>query len=300
MRAFQPHVVHTHTAKAGFLGRLAAGWVRPRPVVVHTFHGHVLDGYFGPLASLLFRHAEREMARRSDALVAVSPSVQHELLKVHGVGRPDQYHVIPSGYPELSLKGALSLRGDLALGEGPVGGVVGRWVPIKGIDLVLEAIPSLVEKVPGLRILLAGDGPLRGRVESHAARSLWKRALIPLGNRLDVERVYKTLDFLLLPSRKEGLPTVLLEAVQAGVPIAAARIPGVTDLFEHEKTCLLFEPGSVRAFAEAAARLARDEELRRDLAARAARTIPGRVPDYPAVALAHARLYNALLQRRDA
>ena len=103
IQEFQPDIVHTHTSKAGILGRTAANTVKPSPLKVHTFHGHVLDGYFGMLRSDFFRRMERSLARRTDALVAVSPSVKRELLERHGVGQESQFSVIPSGFPELDL-----------------------------------------------------------------------------------------------------------------------------------------------------------------------------------------------------
>ncbi len=305
--SYRPHIVHTHTSKAGVLGRLAAVLSRPRkdggdahgprtirfPRAVHTFHGHVLDGYFSPWNSSLFREVERTLASRTDVIVAVAESVRHELLMRHGVGRPGQYRVIPSvgqvPFEARERSRAGALRAELGLGAGPVAGVVGRLVPVKGHDLLLAAL----REVPALTVLLVGDGPLRRKYEKSALRSGLRDRLHFLGNRTDMERIMPAFDFLLLPSRKEGLPTVLIEAAAAGVPIAAARIPGVTDLFEDRVSALLFDPSSPPALARAMIRLCEDEALGRRLAAGARRTVE-KVMTREEVVAAHADLYKSL------
>ncbi len=299
IRSYKPQIVHTHTAKAGLLGRLAACRTRPRPVLVHTFHGHVLDSYFSPLLSAFFRSLERRMARRTDALIAVSGSVRDELVTRHRVGAERNYRVIPSGFPELDLDGAASLRGEFGLASSVVAGCIARMVPIKGIFTLLDAVPRILRQVPGLKIVLVGDGRLRPRVDAYLEKEPWKGALMVPGNRSDLESVLKTLDILVLPSFKEGLPTVLLEAAAAGVAVAASRIPGVTELFVHEKNALLFEPGSVEELARAVVTLARDEETRQRLAEAAKSDIPAMVPGYLEVASAHSNLYKELLARRE-
>jgi glycosyltransferase involved in cell wall biosynthesis len=294
VREFRPHIVHTHTAKAGMLGRKAAAAIDPAPVRVHTFHGHVLDGYFGPIRSALFAALERRAARRSDALIAVSPSVRDELLELHGVGERDRYRVIPSGLPVLDPDRSDSLREAFGLGDDPVIGFVGRMVSIKGVQVLLQAIPPMLAEMPRLKFLLVGDGPLAALARSHASRPPWKGALILAGLQPDREAIFNTLDLLVLPSRKEGLPTVALEAALSGVPLAASRIPGVCDLFEHEKDALLFDPRSSGALADAALRLLRDDELAHALREHAGKTVQRKVPDYDEVARLHAELYRSL------
>jgi glycosyltransferase involved in cell wall biosynthesis len=240
---------------------------------------------------------ERSLARKTDALVTVAPSVKKELLERHGVGRIDQYSVIPSGYPDLRLEGVRSLREELGLGTSVVAGMAGRMVPVKGIDLLMKTIPRILEEVDDLKFVIAGDGPLFAKLESFAARGPFADAIRVLGNRKDIERFFKTLDMLVLPSIKEGLPTVLLEAVASGVPVAASRIPGVLDLFKDRETALLFEAGSVSEFSSAVIRLARDPGLRRGLAEKAAKEIPIKVPGYQGVAESHARLYQGLVEQ---
>ncbi|MBU0753898.1 MAG: glycosyltransferase [Planctomycetes bacterium] len=294
--SYRPDIVHTHTAKAGLLGRRAAEALKPSPVRVHTFHGHVLDGYFDPVRSGVFRRMERRWARSTDALIAVAPSVRDELLHHHGVGQAAQYRVIPSGLPELDLEGVDSLRGELGLGEAPVIGFVGRLVPIKGFQEFLEAIPLVLKVVPHARFLVVGDGPLARQARVLKKRAPYKDALVLAGLRTAREPVFKTLDLLVLPSRKEGLPTVLLEAALAGVPVAASRIPGVTDLLDEMEEALLFDPRSVEAMAGAMIRLAEDRVLAGRMACKARKKVRKTVPAYSEVARRHARLYQSLLE----
>jgi glycosyltransferase involved in cell wall biosynthesis len=318
MRSFRPHIVHTHASKAGFLGRLAAQRAGAREDgrrsrIVHTFHGHVLDGYFGPLKSALYREMERRLAARSDAIVAVCDSVRRELLERHGVGRPDQYRVIPSGGQALLDVAKECQPGETDTDAGPQpeplpgrwpepgpgrrAVVIGRFVPIKGHEILLAALPALLDDVPDLEILLAGDGPLRSRFERAAARDpALARAMRFLGNRPDVDRILAAADFILLPSRKEGLPTVLIEAALAGVPIAAAAIPGVTDFLEDGVSALLFEPGSPPGLHAAALKLCRDSALRAGLAVEARRAA-ARLMSPADVVAAHADLYKKLCAR---
>jgi len=294
---FRPHIVHTHTSKAGVVGR-AAALLSPLPVrLVHTFHGHVLDSYFGPLRSSFFREIERRLAARTDVIVAVTGSVRDELLLRHGVGRPDQYSVIPSGgqvapVPS-SAEESESLCRELGIGGGLTVGVVGRLCPIKGIDLFLAALPRVLDRVPEINALLVGDGPQRRLYEKLAAQLPAEGRVRFLGNRDDVGRLLPIFDLLVLPSFKEGLPTVLLEAAAAGVPIAASRIPGVTDVFRHEVSALLFEPGSPDGLADAVVRIARNEGLCRSLA-RGARQAIGRVMKPDEAVAAHEALYKKM------
>ena len=313
--SYRPHIVHTHASKGGFLGRTAVllagrgpgarffpgsgdppGAGRP-PAVVHTFHGHVLDGYFGPLRSSFFREVERALAARTDVIVAVSDSVRRELLDRHRVGRPEQYRIIPSGgqaLPGPLRDGSKGLRGELGLGAGPVGGIVGRLVPVKGHGVLLAALSSILAEAPGLKILVVGDGPLRPRIERFKKRRPEGRALEILGPRSDIGRVLAALDFLVLPSFKEGLPTVLIEAALAGVPIVASSIPGVTDLFRNGISALLFSPSSPPALARAVLDLSKNRGLAAALAAGARKEVERKVMSPAAVVEAHAALYGEL------
>src|SRR5439155_1231539 len=172
MRRFRPHIVHTHTAKAGMLGRLAAR-AAGVPVVVHTFHGHVLRGYFGPLTTTLYRAVERRLGASSDVLVAVSDAVKRDLVAL-GVAPATKIRVIPLGLDLEPLTGALprgSLRGEAGVPEGaPLVGIVGRLAPIKDVGTFLLAAAAVRAAVPAARFAVVGDGEERGRLEAERAR----------------------------------------------------------------------------------------------------------------------------------
>ena len=160
MRTFRPHIVHTHTAKAGMLGRLAAR-VAGVPVVVHTFHGHVLRGYFGPLTTAFYRAMERGLGASSDVLVAVSDAVKRDLVGL-GVAPDAKIRVIPLGLDLEPLAGALprgSLRGEAGVpGDAPLIGIVGRLAPIKDLGTFLRAAVAVRAAVPAARFAVVGDG----------------------------------------------------------------------------------------------------------------------------------------------
>lgn len=163
-RRERPHLVHTHTSKAGMLGRMAARMAGV-PAVIHTPHGHVFHSYESRLRSRVFVHAERAGAAFTDRLIALTPAEMREHLE-EGVGKPEQWRVIPSGIPFAPFEAAIgtgeSVRRALGIPpDVPVIGTVGRLVPIKGQAYLLEAAAALSTEFPRLRLLLAGDGPLR-------------------------------------------------------------------------------------------------------------------------------------------
>jgi glycosyltransferase involved in cell wall biosynthesis len=266
-----PDIVHTHMAKAGALGRAAALTCRPRPKLVHTFHGHVLEGYFSPRAQRAFVAAERFLARRTDAIVAVSPEIRDELLELR-IGAPSQYHVIPLGLDlepfaaVTGLSGALRARLGLD-GDVPLAGMVGRLVPIKAVDVALRA---LVE-VPGAHLALVGDGELRGELEG-VARTLGvaDRAHF-VGWWDDVPGAMADLDVVVLSSRNEGTPVALIEAGAAGRAVVATDVGGVRSVVEHDRTGLLVPADDPTALAAAM------QSLLDDPARRAAMGAHGRV-----------------------
>jgi glycosyltransferase involved in cell wall biosynthesis len=165
VRDFKPHIVHTHLAKAGFLGRQAALTVRPRPVIVHTYHGHVLEGYFGARRAALYLRLERAMARVSDRLIGVSQATVDDLVRL-GVAAPDKFRVIRLGLDLEPLAGlevgeGLALRAELGLGYDHVLlAFVGRVVPIKRLDLLLRALAQARESEPRLRLAPGSNGRL--------------------------------------------------------------------------------------------------------------------------------------------
>lgn len=220
----RPDVVHTHTSKAGAIGRrsaLRAGV----PVIAHTFHGHVLQDYFGRLASAWLRQLERRLARRTQVLVAVSPSCADELAAA-GVAPRDRFTVLPPAVPPVSLWTREAARARLGIGPDQRRLVcVGRLVPIKRMrDFV-----SLLAARPHWRGCVFGDGPERARLAAQIARESDGRVQLR-GAIADVASLLPAYDALVLPSVREGCPLVAVEAFRAGVPVVGYDVPGVADV----------------------------------------------------------------------
>lgn len=265
--AERPDIVHTHTSKAGILGRLAARMAGVR-AVVHTPHGHVFYGHFGPAASRAFLALERLFGRMTDRLVALTEGERRDYLAL-GVGRDDSTWVIPSGVDlqALAAEGADPVAGKRLLGvaaETPVVGFAGWLLPIKGPLHLLNAMAAVWEHHPKAVLVLAGKGAqeaeLRARAEALGAGGRVRF----LGWRDDLAALMGGFDLFVLPSLNEGMGRVLVEAMAAGVPVVASRTGGIPDLVRHAETGLLVEPGDEAGLAAAVSRLLsnRDEAAR--------------------------------------
>jgi len=274
IRRFRPDVVHTHMAKAGAIGRVAALLTRV-PIRVHTYHGHTLEGYFSPAARTRVVLIERQLARMSSALVAVSRRVADDLAR-EGIGRRSQFRVLSPGLdltPFTKRMPAGVLRRDLCIAPtDPVVGFVARLVPVKSVDLMLQSMRTLLERVPNAHLVIAGDGPDMALVR--AAR----RDLPEVGPRIhaigwvaDMARFYAEMDVVVLTSKNEGTPISLIEAGAAGVPVVATDVGGVPEVVEDERTGLLVPPGDSHAITHALLRLVGSPRLRAALGMEARR-----------------------------
>jgi glycosyltransferase involved in cell wall biosynthesis len=267
IRRFRPQVVHTHTAKAGFLGRLAAlSTSGARPVIVHTFHGHVLEGYFGRLASAFYRLLERWLARGTDRLVAVSNATVADLVRLRVAGE-QKFEVIPVG---LDLDGFLALSGGEGdafrqeVGAGPEDLLLvyaGRLVPIKRVDRAIRAVAQARQKGVQARLAIVGDGPLRAELTALRDALRLGDSVRFLGYRERLEDVIAAADVAILTSDNEGTPVFLIEAAAGAKPAVATAVGGVPDVVTSE-TGRLVPPEDVSALAQAIESLARDPELR--------------------------------------
>ena len=262
--------MHTHTAKAGTLGRLAARLARV-PVKIHTFHGHVLEGYFSRPVTRAFLEIERRLARTTDRLVAVSPRLKAQLLAM-GIGRPEQVEVVPLGLDLERFRGARpaspTLRPSLGLAEGAsVLGIVGRLVPIKDHVTLFQALARLPTEGRGVHLTVVGDGEERARLEGLASSLGLGLRIHFLGWRVDLETILKELDVVICASRNEGTPVALIEAMAAGIPVLSTDVGGVADLVTHGLTGWLVSPGDPDAMASGIRHLLDDGPLRGRLAA---------------------------------
>jgi glycosyltransferase involved in cell wall biosynthesis len=308
LRRLEPDIVHTHTAKAGALGRVAAflynATRRPsrRAVIVHTFHGHVLRGYFGPVASRAVRAAERALARMSDRIVAISSIQRRDLVEVFGIAPARKVVVVPLGLDLDALERAPDRGGSLRAearfpGDAIVCGYVGRLVPIKHVDLLIRAFAEVRRRQPRARLLVVGDGECRIDLERLAGELNLTGAVFFAGWRTDLINVYGAMDVVALSSRNEGTPVALIEAGAAGKAIVATRVGGVPDVVETERTGLLVPDDDLAAIASAMERLIEDSELRARLGAAARATSVCRF-GYPRLVDDLDALYRAAVEVR--
>ncbi|NDJ36739.1 MAG: glycosyltransferase family 4 protein [Chloroflexi bacterium] len=253
MRSYRPHIVHTHTAKAGFVGRLAAR-LTGVPAVVHTFHGHVFHGYFGPLKTALFLRLERLSAKASDVILTISDRLRDELIG-YRIAAADRIRVVPLGLDLTSLTDVEGLCGRLhaELGcpsEYPLVGIVGRLVPIKNHNLFLEAARLMADHHATVRFVIVGDGEERSAIEARIkALDLTDRVYLT-GWRRDLPVIYAGLSALALTSRNEGTPVSIIEAMAAGVPVVATNVGGVPDLLANGSLGRMVADGDAEALAE--------------------------------------------------
>ena len=307
LRSDRPEIVHTHAAKAGALGRLAAliASGRSRPVLVHTFHGHSLTGYFSGRTARFYRLIERWLARRTDALVAVSAEVRDELVRL-GVAGPERFVVVPVGFDLARflddsdrVRRRAALRTQWGIGEdAEVVTLVARLVAVKRVDRFLQVAQLLADR-PGARFVVVGDGDLRDRlIASDQARSLGER-MVWAGFRRDMADVLFASDLVMLTSDHEGTPVSLIEAQAAAVPVVATDVGGTRSAVRDGETGVLAAADDVRGLAASAAALLDDRELAARMAAAGRRhavsryTLERLVDD-------HDRLYRSLLDRRSA
>ncbi len=241
VRQVRPDVVHTHMAKAGTVGRLAAQICRV-PLIVHTYHGHVFHSYFGPLKTRLFLTIERALGRGTHRIIVRLGLELAPLLQVE------------------QLRG--ELRSELGIGpDTPLVGIVGRLAPIKAHEVFLEAARHIGQALPDACFLVIGDGERRAELESMAQRLGLEARVRFLGWRRDLGRVYADLDVVALCSRNEGSPVVLIEALAAARPAVATAVGGVPEVVLDGETGLTVPPNDPLALAEGVRRLLGDRVL---------------------------------------
>jgi glycosyltransferase involved in cell wall biosynthesis len=269
MRSERPTILHTHTAKAGAVGRMAAllaGRARP-PIIVHTFHGHVLRGYFGRFWTGVFRLLERMLARITDALVAVSPEVRDELVAL-GVAPASKFRVIRLGIAlDTRIQADEAARAEtrrvMGIPDGRfVVGWIGRMTGVKRTDVLLHGFRTLREDGVDAVLCMVGDGPDRESVEQLADELGIVRDCLFTGYQEDVGPFFAAFDVFVLTSGNEGTPVTAIEALAAGCPVVATRVGGVPDVVTDGEDGFLVSPAAVDELAGRLADLARDPDLR--------------------------------------
>lgn len=300
-RRERPDIVHTHTAKAGTVGRVAGllyRWFTPLALVgrprackfIHTYHGHIFHGYYGPLKTRMFLTIERLLARLiTDRIVVVSEQQRREIHETFQVGRAAQFVVIPLGLDLGAFtdfaKRRNTFRDELnAAPDEILVGIVGRLTEIKNMEMFLEAVAQF-KNLPDstnrpVRFVVIGDGGLRGKLEEQSAAFGLSANVVFVGNRNDPENFYPALDVVALTSKNEGTPLTLIEAMANGRPVISTAVGGVVDLLGAPLAELQNIPYTVctrgisvtsneaPAFAAGLARIVSDGKLREELAAR--------------------------------
>jgi glycosyltransferase involved in cell wall biosynthesis len=300
----RPTILHTHTAKAGAVGRIAAllaGPARP-PIIVHTFHGHVLRGYFNPLMTFGFRTLEHLLARVTTKLIAVSPEVRDDLVRLR-VAPASKFEVVRLGIEldertDVHADVRAETRRQLGVGQDAfVVGWVGRMTSVKRTDDVVRALRGLLDRGIDAYLCLVGDGPDRDHLEQYAHELGVVQRCLFVGYQGDVARFYSAIDALLLPSVNEGTPVSVIEALAAQRPTVATRVGGTPDVIRDGVDGFLVEVGDAEGLSDRLAELARDPERRAQMGAAGRERVLGR---YAVERLVDDidRLYRSLLDAR--
>jgi glycosyltransferase involved in cell wall biosynthesis len=273
IRAQEPAIVHTHTSKAGFIGRLAAH-LAGVPAVIHQPHGHIFYGYYGPRRTAFYVALERLAARWTDRIVTLTERGIDEHL-ARGIGERAQYRAVPSGVPTAELRAAAPTRGvaraRLRLPDDAFVVVgLGRFVPVKGFDVLVAALPTLAAAVPSTCVLLVGDGPERPALEAQAGRLGVRDRLRFTGVTPDIGVCLAAADVLAAPSRNEGMGRALVEGMALGLPVVGGEVGGIPAVIADGETGRLVPPGDAAALAEVLVQLGRDATLCAKLGAAAA------------------------------
>jgi glycosyltransferase involved in cell wall biosynthesis len=271
-RARRPDIVHTHSGKAGVLGRLAAARAGV-PTIVHTIHGPSFGPFQGRLANLFFRSAERRAGKVTTHFVVVAEAMKRQYLAA-GIGRPDQYTKILSGFdlePFLAAANDLRVRARFGLSaQDIVVGKIARLFKLKGHDDLLDVAPGLVRACPRLKFLLVGDGQWRARL-AQRARALGVEEHFIFAGLVPPETIPGLLgimDIVVHLSRREGLARALPQALAAGRPIVACDCDGAREVCLDNETGYLLAPGDMAGLSERLLGLAQDAGLRRRLGQR--------------------------------
>jgi glycosyltransferase involved in cell wall biosynthesis len=259
IRTYKPHVIHTHTAKAGFLGRLASLVSLQKSVRVHTFHGHLLNGYFGSFKRRLVVVAEKTLGIFTDYLLAVGDKVRQDLLQA-GIGTLVKFGLMPPGLTLGLLLAQKESRESFGMSTDRLQcGFIGRVTQIKRPDRFLDVVSEMKKRGVELDFFLAGDGDL---LESCRERIIDKDLPVTiLGWQTDIEKVLSAADIVLLTSDNEGTPLSLIQAGMAGLPVVTTNVGSVPEVVLHNLTGLITGL-EVQEIANALEKLTSDKALR--------------------------------------
>lgn len=274
IQEYKPDIVHTHASKAGVLGRTAA-YRENVPVIVHTFHGHVFHSYFGKIKTWIYKSIERRLAKKTDAIIAISDIQKKELSEIHGISTSDKITVIPLGFDldrfrENKEQKRKAFREKYNLSDEEVAiGIVGRLTAVKNHELFIASIEKLLERNKSkVRAFIIGDGERMDEL-----KSLVKEVEIRTGKAVfaftswikNVDEALPGLDILALSSFNEGTPVSLIESQAAGVPVITTNVGGVSDVVADGSTGFIITGFNVSDYASKLSLLAEDSDLRKKM-----------------------------------
>jgi lipopolysaccharide/colanic/teichoic acid biosynthesis glycosyltransferase len=251
-------------------------------VIIHTFHGHVLEGYYGGVKSWLLRRMEQGLSYWTDCIVTVSDQIKSQLV-TYGVASPEKIVVIPLGLDLQPFLNSHEHRGEfrreIGLNDGArLVGIVGRVFPIKNHRLFLDAAARVATEDPSVRFVVVGDGALRPEMEERVQGIGMSERVIFTGWRHDLPRIYADLDVLVVSSDNEGTPVSAIEAMAAGCPVVGTRVGGMPDMIVHQKTGFLVPPKDADALAKAVLRVLRGPKIARRISKTARVRVRDRFP----------------------
>lgn len=313
IRSFRPDVVHTHAAKPGALGRLAASSARV-PAIVHTFPGHVFHSYFNSARTGMFIRAERFLGQKSDAIIAISEQQKKELVHDFRIAPEKKFHVVPLGFDldrfhQGQEEKRRKFREEFSLQRDEIAiGIIGRLVPVKNHYLFLKAIRHVMDQSSKkIRAFIIGDGETRTDLEQMAREvripfsteqsAEHQHPLVFTSWRSDVDMINAGLDIVCLTSFNEGTPVSLIEAQAANKPIVSTRVGGIADIVREGETALLADVQDASGFCDNLLRLVQDDALRERLGANSRQYVLERF-SYQRLMKDMSRLYHQLLQQK--
>ena len=282
IKEYQPDIVHTHASKSGAIGRMAAKSCKV-PLIVHTFHGHVFHSYFNTFLSNIIVRFERFLARKADAIIAISDSQRHELIETYKIAPSEKIFTIPLGFnldkytvdqdtKKIIFRNKYGFDNDEL-----IIGIIGRLVPIKNHEMFLEVAAIIKSKTKKkVRFAIIGDGESRPGIEEKAADLNLSYSYFitqPKSNtdvvvtswETEIDQALAGLDIVVLTSNNEGTPVSLIEAQSALLPVVSTNVGGVEDIVIHGETGFITEVGDVTSFANYVIELIEDAELRKKM-----------------------------------
>jgi glycosyltransferase involved in cell wall biosynthesis len=264
IRRFKPHVIHTHTAKAGFLGRIASIISMQPSIRIHTFHGHLLFGYFGPFKRSLVVFAEKMLALRTHQLLTVGKQVCHDLM-LAGIGSQEKFQIMPPGLTIGQLPSNVESRDSLGLNTNRLQcAFIGRVTQIKRPDRFLSVVAEIKKRGIDLDFFIAGNGELLETCRIRIFEELLP--VVVLGWQSDIEKVLSASDIVLLTSDNEGTPLSLIQAGMAGLPVVTTNVGSVPEIVRNGVTGIITSQ-DVQEIADALEKLTLDETLRLEFGA---------------------------------